>query len=381
MELLTEKKNCCGCSACEAVCPKGAITMVADKEGFLYPDINHSICVECGLCKNVCEFNEDYNKSNILEKPIVLGVKHKELKERMTSRSGGMFAAVAEQIIFNKGSVYGAVLAEDFSVEHQRAGDKESWRKFKSSKYVQSNMKQMFPKVKKDLEDGKDVLFSGTPCQVAGLKSYLNRKNIDQKNLICCDIVCHGVPSPLIWKEYVQFFQKKYHNKIEKFIFRDKDFGWGAHMESLVLNNGKKISQRYYTELFYRHIMLRPSCEICPFTNTKRQADITLADFWGIDKVAPEFDDDKGVSLIFLNTEKGIAVFDMVKEKLETKKFNLEDCMQNNLIRPTEFSKDRNMFWADYEKNGFPFVMKKYAGYTWKKRIKKKVKKILKLEK
>lgn len=357
-----EKKDCCGCTACVNVCPVHAITMQNDGEGFLYPNIQPELCIGCKKCVRVCSFFELSEEERPLEKIQAYGVKHNKINTRLTSRSGGAFVAFSDIVLNNNGSVYGAAMDEKFRVSHVRATDKNGRDAMKKAKYVQSIMGDTFSSVAEDLMAGKKVLFSGTPCQVAGLQSYLKMMHIDTDNLVCCDLVCHGVPSPAIWQKYLCLIETKYGGKILNAQFRDKEFGWDSHVESFEIDGRKKkVVTREYTDLFYQHIMFRPSCHNCQFANLHRPGDLTLADFWGIEKHDSVFDDNKGVSLILVNTEKGQELFNQAKPDLETIKCAVLDCLQPTLVKPSVASPRREMFWKDYERLPFAELVSKYT--------------------
>ena len=372
IKIFNNKEDCCGCTACMTVCPKDAIYMEPDEKGFLYPKIDDSKCIKCGLCVKSCAFQNGYQQPDNPIKPLVYAVKHKNNDERKTSRSGGMFIAAADWILSQNGVIYGAGYGDNFYVIHKRAADKDSLFELKGSKYVQSDMNNVFKQVIDDLKNDKYVLFSGTPCQIAGLYKCL--KNINTEKLYVCDLVCHGTPSPYIWRDFLEYSKKRYKSDIEKTDFRDKSFGWGTHIESLYLKNNRKISSDIYTKLFYKHIMLRPSCGNCKYTNTRRPGDFTIADFWGIQKAVPGFEDKIGVSLLILNTEKGKKLFEAVSENIEYKSSNLDDCMQHNLKAPSVFSEQTENFWKDYVLHGFEYVAKKYGTLSFKDEIKFKLK-------
>lgn len=375
--LYTQEKDCCGCTACMAVCPKKAISMKPEAKGFAYPEIDASLCVECGLCKKVCAFQNGYSTEKNLPEPHVYAVQHLDEKERATSRSGGMFAALCSWFFTEKkGIVYGVGYGEHFRAVHKRAGNIKEAFEFKGSKYVQSDMGDIFLQVRADLQAGRNVLFSGTPCQTAGLRSALGSVNTD--NLYVCDIVCHGTPSPAVWQNYLTMQEKKNHAKAVKVDFRDKCMGWRLHFESFVFENGVRAIDEVYTDLFYKHIMFRPSCENCKYTNFQHPSDITLADFWGIQKAVPEMDDNKGVSLILVNTQKGVHMFQAVESDIRYKESCQEKCMQPNLQRPTKFSAQTDAFWKDYNAHGFEYVAKKYGNLNFKGRLKFRLKMRLK---
>jgi len=226
-----DKSQCCGCSACASVCKHNAIAMEPDAMGFLYPKIDYSKCVNCGQCDAVCAFNDHYDVSKNLSEPICYGARHKNLQEVETSRSGAAFIAISDFILKSGGVVYGAGYTDHFRVVHKRATTKNQRDEFKGSKYVQSDMNSVFQQVKNDLRKGLLVLFSGTPCQTAGLNSYISNKLKD--NLFLVDIICHGVPSPYIWRDYIAYLEAKQGSKICWVNFRDKQkFGWSAHKET-----------------------------------------------------------------------------------------------------------------------------------------------------
>lgn len=227
--------DCCGCTACQAICGHDAITMQPDALGFLYPVVDTDKCVDCGLCEKVCAFHENYDKSLNLSQPDAYAARHKDMKEVETSRSGAAFIAISDWILEQGGVVYGAALDKGFRVVHKRAINKEERDAFKGSKYVQSDLQGIFRQVRKDLLDGRIVLFSGTPCQTSGLNSFIGKKL--RENLYLVDIVCHGVPGPKIWESYLAHLEKKLHAEVCEVVFRDKKrFGWTAHIESITLS-------------------------------------------------------------------------------------------------------------------------------------------------
>ena len=374
------KSDCCGCSACADICPVQAIKMEIDSEGFLYPFVNKERCIHCGKCDRVCGFHKIDPKTLPFQLPYAFGVKHKEFTVRESSRSGAAFIGFSDVVLKQGGVVYGAALQDDFSVRHIRAISTKQRNRMKKAKYVQSSTIGIYPSVIDDLEAGLNVLFSGTPCQVAGLKAYLLEKKVDTERLVCCDMVCHGVPSPDIWKQYLKYISEKNHGKILEANFRDKDFGWDSHFETFVIEGKKKkVVARDYTDLFYQHIMFRPSCYNCPFANVYRPGDLTMADFWGIEKQGHlEFEDNHGVSLVLVNTLRGKEIFDLAKEEFEWFETSVENCMQPTLVKPSVPSPRRDIFWRDYEKMSFYELLKKYTTpSSFVEREKKRLKKIM----
>ncbi len=291
--------------------------------------------------------------------PKVYAVKHKNMDIRMASRSGGIFTALSDEILRRKGAIYGCILTEDFAAIHSRATNEEIRNKMRGSKYIQSKMGDNFKQIKIDLENDMWVLFSGTSCQVAGLRNFLG---CEYDKLLCVDIVCHGVPSPLIWKEYIAWQEKRNKGKIIWVDFRNKkDFGWVEHIETLTLDNNKVINSKIYTKLFYGHDTLRPSCYECPYKNIMHPGDITIGDYWGIEKVCPKFVDNHGVSLVLINNAKGEKIFKEIKNMINFEKTKLEDCLQPPLIAPYEMPDERAKFWENFQKHGFEFIVKIYG--------------------
>lgn len=373
------KSQCCGCSACVDVCPHHAISMQSDKEGFLYPVIDKNICTDCGLCLKNCAFYNRKAPINLEAKPTTYIVKHKNVNTRMNSRSGGVFVAVSDWILSVGGVVYGCVLTSDMQVKHIRAITPYDRDKMCKSKYVQSDTREIFPVVENDLNEGSKVLFSGTGCQVDGLLSYLKFKKCNLDNLYTIDIVCHGVPSPLIFDEYIKWAEKKYKGKITDFEFRDKTVcGWDGHLESFIINQ-KKYKKIIYRELFYSNSALRLSCYSCKYSCIKRSSDITIADAWGIKQANPEFNDNRGVSLVMIQSPKGQELIHIIESSCDIKEVSLDKYMQPNLSKPSVPKGDRDKFWDTYYSDGIDGLIKTYAKQTFIKRLKDKCKYILRI--
>lgn len=379
--LYKQKDECCGCTACEKVCKINAISMCLDDEGFLYPVINSNKCVKCFNCVNICALKKDQakKKTNIkyLENynyhlfPITYAVKHKDLEVRKSSQSGGIFTAISDYILKNEGIVYGCVLTTEFKAVHVRVTETENRNLMRGSKYIQSELKNTFPEVHQDLLEGKKVLFTGTSCQVAALSSYLKH---DYENLICMDIICHGVPSPKIWTDYIKWQESKYSSKCIRANFRDKEkHPWKFHYESLKFENCKEYDGQIFKEIFYGNRVLRPSCYQCPYSSIYHPGDITFGDFWGIEKRMPKYLDDYGCSLVFVNTEKGKKVFNSCSDELDYHLSNTQDCMQPMLKKPASRPAKRAQFWDEYTKKGFEYIAKKYGGYGIRGKLKKHV--------
>lgn len=373
---LESLKDCCGCTACESICHQSAIIMKPDNEGFLYPYTNLQKCNNCGLCEKVCPVIK-YRAVSKKASPEVYAAVVKDDRLYFESSSGGIFGTLCDYVIGNGGIVYGAIYAEDFSVIHSSAETIDGCKTFHGSKYTQSNICGIYKQVKKILTAGRLVLFSGTPCQIAGLNGYLRKQ---YQNLITCDIVCHGVPSPKIFVDYLNFVKGK--QNIVSVNMKSKIEGEKKTAISIKLDNGKEFRHTLKTDLwskfYFSHYGLRPSCHDCQFTHLNRSGDITIGDFWHYDKIAPGFHSEKCISLILINSGKGLGIFDAVKEKLYYRKSSLEDCKQPQLQYPVRASEKRELFWNDYNQKGFMFIAKKYLDYSIYNRSKAKIKRLFK---
>lgn len=367
---ITDKSACCGCSACASICVHKAITMKPDGMGFLYPEVDEGKCVDCGLCNQVCTFNATYDKSQNLASPDVYAVRHKDMDEIKTSRSGAVFIALSDWILEQGGAVYGVGYEDHFRVVHKRATNREERNEFKGSKYVQSDLKDTFLQIKKDLKKGYKVMFSGTPCQTSGLLSYLKLMRQDISRLYVVDLVCHGVPAPYVWRDYLKYIEKKYQGEVTSFNFRDKSqLGWTTHKESFRIGD-KYICMSTYSDLFGKCIMFRHSCGICPFANLKRPSDLTIGDFWGWERVDKNLNvDNKGISLLLVNTEKGHDLFLEIVNQVYYLEADTQHCLQPNLEHPSLINPLRVDFEQDFISRGFVYCVKKYGNIGIKHRI------------
>lgn len=372
-----DKKHCCGCTACLNICPKSIISMREDEEGFLYPHINEDLCVNCGLCKKVCDFQK---REHLIEKPdypLVYAAKIKDETVRLSSTSGGAFTAFSDWILDNNGIVFGVKFDENLTAITSYAETVEERDKFRGSKYMQSELGNSFNEVRNFLKQDKIVMFSGTPCQTAALQNYC--KDIDTKNLYLCDLVCHGVPPQSLFKECVKFLEKKIGKKITEYYCRYKsnDVNW-SHTEAQVDKDGNYYYY-YYRDIYYSHNALRPSCYNCKYTNFDRRSDITIADYWGIENFMPDFYDNKGVSLIIINSDKGRNWLNNIKNQFDLRESNKQDCSFKNghLMAPPISPREREKFWIDYKTKGFAFLAKKYGNDNLKYKTKNCLKIIL----
>ncbi len=352
-----KKEDCCGCTACASICSHEAISMKSDELGFMYPMVDTNKCVDCGLCEKVCAFNENYDKTQNLATPIAYAARHKNLNEVLDSRSGAVFVAISDYILMQGGIVYGVGYTGHFRVAHKRAVTKKERDEFRGSKYVQSDLKDVFLTIRDDLKENRIVLFTGTPCQTAGLNAYIGKKL--RKNLLLIDIVCHGVSSPRMWKDYIHYLEEQEKSIITSVDFRDKKlFGWDQHRESFVFQ-GKK-EKKVFKQRFYQDYCFRDSCYNCHFCNISRPSDITIGDFWGWKKLGWDINEDnKGLNLVLLNTEKGKDFFSYILKDLTCRPAAVNQYLQPNLIHPTPKSKKRNELLKDIQKYGMLYVLKK----------------------
>lgn len=374
MQLYDKKEDCYGCGACMNACPKHAIQMRMDMQGFLYPVVNNSVCVDCGLCKRSCQIGSTELLQN--DAPLICyGAKNHDSIRSMSS-SGGVFTAIMQNWKYaslKRWAIAGAMFDCKMNVVHKMAQTLEECNAFRGSKYVQSNMGTIYGEVADSLSDRRNVLFSGTPCQVAGLKKYLKTHQIDTSGLLTVDLVCHGVPSPKIWMDYIGVLERKYHAKVTNYTFRDKSIGWKGYHARIGLEDGRSIAQnnliQSFAIIFGKEVMLRPSCFYCPYSSMKRCGDITIGDFSGIEEIDERFSDNKGVSMVLASTQKGQQFFSAIREKLEAREYPAEVLAQLNLRKPTDFSVDYDTFWKDYDSKGYRYVAKKYGGYGLLRKI------------
>lgn len=364
MILNIEKHDCCGCSACMSICTKSAITMKEDEEGFLYPHTDLSLCNNCGQCSRVCPIIR-YDQKAIEGSPLgIFALHHKDDYTWSNSSSGGAFAAISDYVFAQQGCVFGAAYNDKFKVQHLKAENPTEALKFRGSKYVQSDIRLIYQAVKQELKKGRIVLFSGTPCQVEGLKGFLNKP---YHNLITVDLVCHCIPSPRVFSDYLQFIQEKKGRHIKKIMMKDKTLGWGNQKIRITFDDDSEWfdtpETNLWSNLFYSQLISRPSCHSCRFANFNRPGDITIGDFWGIEKSHPDFFDTRGISLLFVNTEIGHKVFNSIKSDLKYLLSSKESCSQPNLFHPVAPSPQRELFWQDYRCASFPKICKAYLGY------------------
>lgn len=356
---IVKKNECCGCGSCVQKCPKQAISMVEDEEGFLYPQINNERCINCGLCSKVCPQLKK-NKKIDNEYPKAFAMRSKNNEELSKSSSGGIFSVIADYVFENDGVVFGAAYDDELNVNHIKAESRKELEPLRSSKYVQSNIGETYKETETLLKEGRIVFFTGTPCQIAGLNSFLNK---EYDNLITCDLVCHGVPSQKLFHTYIEYLSKKFNSRVIKYNFRSKEKnGWGLF--SKVETEDGKIRyinpdfDPYYSN-FLESTIYRLNCYQCHYTNYNRVSNITLADYWGISGIHPSFYREEGNSLILINDKKGEQIFEKITDKIEYIQTDLEKAANHNknLIRPSKYSNERQKIYLGiYEKNPEQYI-------------------------
>lgn len=335
---IIDKKDCSGCGACANICPHKCISMSYDEEGFLYPIINTEKCIDCHLCEKICPIHKHPLTAR---KPLEIRAAINENETiRLQSSSGGIFSLLADYILDSGGVVVGAAYTEDWNVEHIVVSSKTELKRLRGSKYVQSQTKHIYKQVLNNLLEGKLVLFSGTPCQISGLKSFLKK---EYDNLITIEIFCHGVPSTLVYQKYINEISKG--EPIYYVNMRDKTEGW-KQFHFAVNNYTASWRNDLYMKAFLSNLILRPSCYSCKFKEGRCGSDIALGDFWGVKEVHQELDDDKGLSLVFLNSEKGRDLYLKIKT-VKDKEIDYKEAIIKNggIAESVKKHNNRNLFF------------------------------------
>lgn len=358
------KSDCCGCGSCRNACPVNCITMESDAEGYWYPVIQEDRCVHCQCCHLACGWTEEAFHLTDCNLPDSYAAWHQDQEIREQSTSGGAFSALATVIINKGGRVYGARFAEDFSVMHCGAETKEECRLFCGSKYVQSQLGNCYQEIKDRLAQEQYVLFTGTPCQVGALYAFLGR---DDAKLVTAEIVCHGISSPRLWQDYLRYLQDKFHSKITHINFRDKSKGWGIYLLRMVFQNGAVYCKKAISDFFYRtfltYYLVRPSCYQCRYKKTPREADLSLADFWGIEELQPSWDTNKGVSLILGNTAKGHKLLTESQTECFLYRVPFSQIPQDNLYKNYPYAHQRDTFFQTYRDRGVAELLFSYVTF------------------
>lgn len=352
-------EECCGCGTCKEKCPKGAISMIMDNKGFYYPFIEQNKCIDCGLCLKVCDFKQTSKKEgNIID---VFALQHNNKNVLKRSSSGGAFTAISDIILNEGGKVYGAIFApESKEVYHIGTDNKKGRDRMRGSKYVQSTVFENFKEIKNDLEEEKEVLFTGTPCQCAALRSFLKK---DYDNLVIIDLICHGVPSNKIFVEHLKFWEHKKNKRIVDYFMRSKKYGY-QYTHCVVFDDNSSnssINLKRILKLFT--LSMRPSCFRCPYASQHRMGDVTIGDLWEADSVVGIYDN-RGTSIITTNSGKGAGIIERVAETCRIIKLDHSAIRQNAFYKPVEKPENYDFFWKDYFEKGYGFILDKYAPYT-----------------
>lgn len=370
---IRDKEYCCGCGACAQKCPLHSIEMVEDREGFLYPQCNNELCINCGQCEDVCPVINKSVEADRLKGSYVCYSCDDVI--RADSSSGGLFSLLAAEILEDDGVVYGAAFDTDYTVHHIRIDHIDQIYTIQRSKYLQSRIEETYAKAKKDLKDGRRVLFSGTACQIEGLKKYLGR---EYDRLLTVDILCHGTPSPMIWKLYLRSLNENYPNGIKDINFRNKEFGWKNYSLKISYDKGDYYTASHYKDvymnLFLSDVILRPSCYNCQFKDINRVSDITLGDAWGINKILPIMDDDRGTSLLLVHTEKGAEYVEKLNGKIHIELIELNQILPrgaDSRVSVKKHPKREEFFERVWKYDTMAFNW--WDGYRKRKRLKEKL--------
>lgn len=367
--ILSVGKSCCGCMACAQVCPKNCIKFVPNKEGFKYPQIDSSVCIDCGLCTKRCPVMTEPQR---YDNSTVYAAKIHDTKLSANSSSGGIFPLLAKNVLANGGSVFGCAYDENMVARHIEITSENELHKLQNSKYVQSDLEGIYTKAKSALESGRLVLFSGTGCQIAGLQTFLNKK---YDNLFTVDIICHGVPSPALFEKYLEWKGRELGGKLTEYSFRSKEkHGWNIYHKAA---NGKKsefkngIFDPYYYA-FSKGKILRENCYECRYAKSERVSDMTLGDFWGIEMSNPEFYDLNGVSVVLVNNEKGKKMWDEISDKVEfiPSTYAVAAKMNQNLVKVPARPACRDTIYEGFDTNENYFTTTLKPPFQFKKRVK-----------
>ena len=376
--------KCTGCGVCVQLCSKKAVSLCENHEGFLYSKVDDKLCVNCGLCEKNCPVNQSKNNAEKYSEKESFACIANDEKIREESSSGGMFSVLAERIIAEGGVVFGAEFDKDFSVKFGWTNSSEGLERFRGSKYLQARTEDSFCECKKILKDGRKVLFTGTPCQIAGLKAFL-KKNYE--NLYTIDFICHGVPSPKLWQKYIKYREKKSASRTVKTAFRRKNDGWKLFSLSFTFANDSEYRQPLtkdkYLQIFLKDNALRESCYRCTFRGDNHKSDLTIADFWGIEAVYPEFFDDRGTSLLIVQNEKEKKLFDLCKDECRLSQVDFDKAVSFN---PSYFKSPvrkgkRNAFYKDFEKRGIDYLYRRFGRESLFSRFKHFIKRCLRFGK
>jgi len=385
---IIKKEECVGCNACTQICPKSCIAMSEDHEGFLYPKVEETLCIDCSLCEKVCPVLVQSEEPTA--EPLTYAAKNRDEDIRRESSSGGVFTLLAQEVIRQGGVVFGARFDSNWEVEHHCVDNIEDLALFRGSKYLQSRIGNSFLDAREHLKAGRQVLFSGAPCQVAGLKLFLRK---EYPNLLTVDFVCHGVPSPKVWRLYkdellnivekkntVSSTTKSYFLDIR---FRDKSEGWKKFSFASTIriadqnsvSHREPLNENIFMRGFLRDLYLRPSCHSCPAKSFKSGSDLTIADFWGIQNVLPEFDDDKGASLVMVSSDRGVEAYDAISSSQERVEVTYVSALAGNpsIIKSANPHPNRDKFYTKLDRIPISKLIIQQTTPTLQQKIKTKL--------
>lgn len=377
------ENNCCACGACISKCPTQALSWTHNEKGFKFPLITAKKCIQCKLCINICPILSDYKSSTYHQKVYAAVNKNKDQLKQ--SASGGVFSAIASKIISDSGCVFGCAYNNAMQPEIIMIENECEIEKLQGSKYVQSSNEDIYSKVEKQLKAGRKVLYSATPCYCAGLKKYLGK---EYDNLYCMEIICHGVPSPKIFDDYIKILEKNLGGKIIDLNFRDKKRGWGALIKVSYNRNNKireqyfSLEESYYLSHFWNANNYRDVCYECNYARTQRVSDIAIGDYWGVKKHHPAIDTINGVSVVITGSEKGEKLLNQVKEYLEIIDSKIEYATEENgnISYPSQKNESANYFWQMYFAHGSEYIKNEYLKKNKKRIFKGKIKRFVPLK-
>lgn len=368
MENIKDKRKCTGCYACANICPKRCIELKADNQGFKYPEIDKEKCIQCNLCNKVCPVK---NIPEVSKNTQFYAIQNRNDNIRKLSTSGGVFYSLAKHMIDTKNYVCGVGFDENGRVVHKIINNLNDLPDLLGSKYVQSDLKEIFKQIRQILKEGKKVLFVGTPCQVAGLQNFIG--NELKQNLLLVDLVCYGVPSPKVYESWKKQIEKKYKKKVDRVFFRDKSFGFAAPNVKISFEDGKTKEQtmliKSYMKLFMNNLSIRPSCTDCKFKGVNRTSDITLGDCWSIGKFEKKMDDNNGTTTVLIHTNKGKNAINDINLDIKIIEINEKEAIKydgKKILHSAPYNNNKEQYFKAMNEFGYMYAQNKYAKDTLK---------------